>query len=101
MKALKRVETSFYASFVKSVFARNVISSVSLRSEYKTMCMQLCRGLQKCKEMILHVFKYFAKNIDCGHVIPRKASFALQLEILYTKQRRSFWRKMDIARKTY
>ena len=47
------------------------------------MYIQLCRGLQKYE--LLTLFIIFVQNIDCGHVIPRKTSFARQLAILNTK----------------
>ena len=37
-RAYLRVETSFLRRIVTSVFAQNVISSVSLRLEYETKC---------------------------------------------------------------
>ena len=58
-----------------SVFARNVISNVSLRSEYETISKQWDRGLQKCKKKKI-LFIIFAQNIECGYAIPRKISFA-------------------------
>ena len=87
----------FYAAFVTSVFALNVNSSVSLHSEYKTISIQLCRGLQKCKKF--DIIYYFAQNIDCGHVISKKTPFPRQLAIMNTKQCRKFWRKIDVTRK--
>ena len=60
----------FYAAFVTSVFARNVISSVSLRSEYETISIQLCRGLQKCKKF--DIIYYFCLKYRLWTCYPEK-----------------------------
>ena len=83
------VETSFYAAFVTEFFARNVISSVRVRSEYETMqrtSEKKKKKKKKKKKIYIYIlFIIFAQNIYCGHVIPWKTSFARQLAILNTK----------------